>query len=228
MRKFIFLVAYVALPIVPAALYVAASGGGMGAYPGSVALGAYAFALLCSQLALAARPAFAVGALGLKGLTALHAATPLLALLLALGHRMLKSISGFSLDSGQAILGLAAFLTLAAASILAAFLLANWKGSAGAAAKRLRAKADASLGFGYKKARAVHAITALAIAALAVHVALASSSAPSFNPAGSAVLAAWFALAEILYIRYRLRGRPIPAAKAKATAKPPVKEGEGR
>lgn len=223
MRKIIFLAVYAALPAVPVALYVAASGGGVGAYPGSVALGAYAFALLCSQLALAARPAFAVRALGLKGLAALHAATPVFALSLALGHRALKSVSGFALNTPQAALGLAALITLMAASIAAAILLANWTGKLGAAARKLRAKADSSLGLGYKRVRAVHAVTALAVAALGVHVALASSSAPAFNPAGLAVLAAWFASAEFLYVRYRLRGRPIPSAKAPTKAR--AKEG---
>lgn len=210
MRKALFILVYFALPVLPAALYVYASGGGTGTYPASVALGAYAFSLFCGQLALAAKPGLVVKTLGLKGTIALHSAAPIAALAIALTHRQLKELSGFDVETVQTAFGSVALITLALASALGILFLANFKGQLGAGLRKFRSWADKALRLGYKRSRALHALSAIALAALAAHAALASTSSLGVNPAGLAILGAYFIAAEALFIRYRVKGRPNP------------------
>lgn len=207
MTKSLVFVAWFLLPAVPAALYAASVGGFPDAYGVSVALGAYAYALLAAQPALAARPAFIVKAIGVKGSAALHGVAPVLALGMAAAHRALKLSLGFDAGTPQAVIGAASFWFLAAASVAAVLLLAAFGGSIGKALKPLRAWAAERLGLSYKAARAAHGLAALAVVALFVHLSLASSSDLSLNPAGPAWLAAWTLLSLGVYARSRLSAR---------------------
>jgi predicted ferric reductase len=170
-------------------------------------LGIYAYVLLCDQLVLASRPAFALGALGSKGLAALHGSAPIAVIALAVAHRAIKSSLGFDLGSVQAITGAAALTAVIIASLAAAALLAKPAGRYAASVQAWRARVAARIGVNYKVARAFHGLAAVALAALFVHVLLTSSSGLSANPWGTAWLAAWTALSFFSYARYRLSGR---------------------
>ena len=207
MAKSLLLVAWFLAPAIPAALYAASVGGFPDAYSVSVALGAYAYALLAAQPALAARPAFIVQAIGAKGGSTLHGIVPLIALGMAVAHRALKLSLGFGDETVQATIGAASFWFLAAASVAAVLLLAAFGGAIGKALKPLRAWAAERLGLGYKAARTAHGLAALAVVALFVHLSLASSSDLSFNPAGPAWLAAWTLLSLGIFARSRITAR---------------------
>jgi len=205
--KSLVFIAWFLLPAIPAALYAASVGGFPDAYSVSVALGAYAYALLAAQPALAARPAFIVKAIGAKGSATLHGVAPVLALGLAAAHRALKLGLGFEAGTTQAVIGAASFWFLVAASVAAVILLAAFGGALGKALKPLRAWVAERLGLNYKAARAAHGLAALAVVALFVHLSLASSSDLSFNPAGPAWLAAWTLVSFGVYARSRLSAR---------------------
>jgi len=217
MKKSTFMAAYAASPLVPAALYAISMSGTIDMYSASMILGVSAYILLCNQLILASRPAFAVEALGAQGLAALHGSAPLALLAMAVAHRMLKAYVGFDMGSVQAIIGLAALLVLFIGSAAAATFLARPKGRAAESIKAFRAKAAARFGLTYKAARAMHGLVAAAVVALAVHALLASSSTLSGNPLGTGWLVAWTALSLFSYIRYRISGRRPGKAAAQST-----------
>lgn len=207
MVKALFLIAYFASPAIPAWLYVASVSGVLDSYSVSMILGIYAYALLCDQLILASRPAFALEALGTKGLAALHGSAPIAVIVLAVAHRAIKSSLGFDLGSPQATIGAAALTVIAVVSIAALALLARPASRFAEPIKAWRALVASRFGVNYKVARAFHGLAAVAVAALFVHVLLASSSGLSTNPWGTAWLAAWTALSFFSYARYRLSGR---------------------
>ncbi len=207
MAKALFLAAYLASPAVPAWLYVASVSGSLDSYSVSMILGIFAYVLLCDQLVLASRPAFALEALGTKGLAALHGSAPIAVIGLAVAHRAVKASLGFDLGSAQATLGAAALTVIVVASVAAAALMAKPVGRVAEPIKAWRARVASRFGVSYKVARAFHALAAVAVAALFVHVLLASSSGLSANPWGTAWLSAWTALSFFSYARYRLSGR---------------------
>lgn len=221
MKKTVFCLAYFAAPLPPALLYLASQGWYLDAYAASVALGVFAFVFLSSQFLLASRPRLAVEALGLKGLLSFHGTMPLVALVLAGAHRVLKvglapgsgregllaAGLGFSEDTPQAILGGTAWWLFAAAVLAAVLLLANTFWMRVGALKRFRAWVYAKLGLDYGRARLAHNLTVAAGLVALAHAGLASSSDFSRNPAGAAWLFGWFALSLGSYMRYRLRGR---------------------
>lgn len=210
MNKATVLAGYALWPALPAYLYLRALGLGLDAYGLSVVAGAYALTLASFQPALASRPAFLVRALGERGVTALHGAAPLAVLALALVHRALKASLGFPLDTVQASLGSSAFWLMLGASAAAILFIARLGGLPerllGAPLGSLR-KAAARLGFTYKVMRALHGAAVLAVVAVAVHAALASSADASFNLAGLLSLAIAPLCSLVVYVRYRLLGR---------------------
>ena len=216
MARLAFFLGYLLSALAPAALYLGRTGGGPGAYPGSVALGVVAFIMACNQFILASRPAPALRVLGLKGLLAMHGVLAALMLAAALAHRFLKAAAGFELAGTQPALGLAAWLVFTLAAVMALLFLANGSLPFMDRLRALRSWAEKKLGLGYKSARATHNLTVAAGLVLMAHVLLASSSDFRSNPVGSAWLVAWMLISQGLYLRYRLRGRKTPAARAPA------------
>jgi predicted ferric reductase len=216
MKRIFFHALYLISPVIPSALFFASSGGGLNGYSASVILGVYAFVLLCNQLILATRPKIAVTAMGIKGLLALHGTAPIFILGMAIVHRILKEASGFDMGSAQAIIGMAVLAVFFIASMAAFLLLANVKPPLGTKLRTLRIWVEKTFKLGYKASRALHAITVLALAALAVHVSLASSASLAANPFGAVWLGAWFTFSLGMYIRYRVRGRPNPKIEIRA------------
>jgi len=210
MNKTTVLAGYALWPALPAYLYLRALGLGLDSYGLSIVAGVYALTLAAFQPALAARPAFLLRALGSKGLTALHDAAPLAVLALALVHRALKASMGFPLDTVQASLGSTAFWLMLGASVAAILFIARLGGFAdrllGAPLGSLR-KAAARIGLTYKVMRALHGAAVLAVVAVTVHAALASSSDASLNLAGLLALALAPLCSLVVYVRYRLLGR---------------------
>jgi len=211
MKRSLFFIAYAATPSIPAILYLRYSGGGFNAYAVSVALGVTAFILICNQFILASRPAFAVKALGLKGLLAFHGAMPLVILVVAAVHRLLKEAAGFPLESAQAKVGAAAWWVFAAAAAFAILFLASFNLPVMTKLKALRAWAQERYHLGYKLARAFHNVTVAGALTVIIHAMLASSSEFTANPLGAAWLLAWAGLSLGMYARYRIRGRKTPA-----------------
>jgi len=210
LKRFIFLLAYALSPVVPIAIYLVSIGGRLDSYTLSVALGIYAFIMICNQLILASKPAAAVSALGPKGTLALHGTAPFVILAIAGTHRLLKSLNGFPDDSFQATFGAAAWWVFMLAAFMALALMANVPAPLGDRLRELRSWVTTTFRLTYKTARIFHNVTVVACLAILVHVMLASSSSPNANPVGIAWMAGWMALSIGLYIRYRLRGRPVP------------------
>lgn len=205
-----FYLVYALFPLPAALLYIAGAGWVLDAYALSVILGTYAYGFACAQLVLAARPAWALKALGQKGLRSMHAAAPLGIIALGLAHRYLKSLAGFDMVSPKALLGGTGLALMVALSILAFLFMAVLGGKLGERIgeklKILRSGA-ARRGLDYKRTRALHAFIALAVPALAVHLSLASSSIFVQNPSGSALLAVYALLSLYSFIKYRMAGR---------------------
>jgi len=207
-KKALFLAGYFLFPLLPVFLYTASAGSGMDSYTLSVALGVYAFVLFGGQFFLASRPRIAVEALGLKGLLALHGMVPVIALILAAAHRILKEANGFSMEGLQASLGGLSLALFAFAIVFAVILMANTFVLKIAILKSFKAWFMQKTGLTYKGARLVHNVTVLAGIIVLVHVFLASSSHWSANPAGIGLLAIWMLFSLGSYARYRLKGRP--------------------
>jgi len=210
MNKTGFFFAYALFPLPAALLYIAGAGWILDAYALSVILGTYAFSYVCAQLVLAARPAWALKALGQKGLRSMHAAAPLGIIALGAAHRFLKSLAGFDMESLKASLGGAGLALMAALSLLAFLFMAVLGGKLserlGERLKTLRSSA-ARRGLDYKRTRALHALIALAVPLLAVHLFLASSSIFLQNPSGSVLLAVYALVSLYSFIKYRIAGR---------------------
>ncbi|HEY9054595.1 MAG TPA: hypothetical protein VIO60_07225 [Rectinemataceae bacterium] len=209
MNKTAFILAYALFPLPPVLLYLAGAGWPLDLYALSIALGVYAYCFACAQLVLAARPAWAQKALGQKGLRGFHAAAPLGIILLGLGHRFLKSAAGFDMESFKASVGGVGLALMAALSLLAFLFMAIIGGSLGAQLKELRSKASAR-GLDYKRTRALHALIAIAVPLLGLHLFLASSSVFARNPSGSVLLAVYALASLYSFIKYRIAGR-VPA-----------------
>lgn len=219
MKKLLFAAAYAATVLLPGILYLAPLGGLILAlqdpYGLSVLLGSAAFAVLSNQFFLAARPAQAVAALGLKPLLAFHGTMATVGLLLAASHLTLKAlILGYPTNTLQAGLGVAAFALFLAAILSAAFLMANTFWMKIPALKRFKEWKYRKLGLTYQKMRAVHNATVAAGILVLLHVLLASSSDFFANPAASAWALLWSLFCLGAYLRYRLRGRAGGAVKA--------------
>lgn len=210
MKRLSFYLLYLFSPAIPSLLFYNSTGGFFDAYTLSVLLGVYAFVLLCNQLLLASRPGFAVAAMGIKGLLALHASAPIFILAMAIAHRILKDESGFDLRSTQAMIGAVVLAVFFVASIAAFLLIANVRPPLGTTLRTLRGWVEKTFKLGYKASRSFHAITVLALVALAVHVSLASSASFAGNPLGTTWLGTWLAISLGMFIRYRIRGRPTP------------------
>lgn len=207
MKRSLFLALYISSPLVPAVLYFLSVGGGIDEYTLSMILGIYAFILICNQLILASRPAFAMEALGLKGILALHGTAPFVILGIAGVHRFLKMAVGFSAETVQATFGTAAWWTFLLAAFFALLLLAPINHPV---AKKLKDLMARSFKLDYKTARLFHNITLAASIAIMIHVLLASSSNFQANPIGTLWMIAWLSLALGMYLGYRLRGRKSP------------------
>lgn len=211
MGKKYFLALHFLSPAIPAAVYLIALGAPVGLYSLSVVCGVAAFIYLCNQYLLASRPAFAMKALGAKGLVALHSAMPIVIVALAIAHRFLKAAAGFDTESLQAEFGAAALAIVAAAIVFTVLLMAATPLSAFEPLKRFKAWVYRRAGLDYKKARLIHNITVAAAPLLLAHVLLAGSGSFSINPAGAMLLAGWAAVSLAAYARYRIRGRNQPA-----------------
>ena len=216
MKRLSFFLLYLISPVIPTLFFFTSMGGRVDAYTISGIVGVFAFVLFCNQLILASRPKFAVKALGIKGLLALHSTAPIFILGWAIVHRMLKEKYGFDLDSTQATIGAAVLVVFFIASIAAFLLMANVQPPLGTKLHALRTWVEKTFKLGYKTSRAFHVITVLALAALSVHVSLASSASLSINPLGTAWLGAWFVLSLAMFIRYRIRGRLTPKVESMA------------
>ena len=212
MKQLSFVLMYLISPVIPSIFFFTSMGGSVDGYTLSGIFGVYAFILLCNQLILASRPKFAVKALGIKGLLALHSIAPMFILSLAIAHRMLKGEYGFDLGSTQATIGVIVLFVLFFASIAAFLLMANVQPPLGTKLRALRAWVEKTFKVGYKTSRAFHGITLLALVTLAVHVSLASSASLSSNLFGMAWLGAWLLVSLAIFIRYRVRGRLTPKA----------------
>jgi predicted ferric reductase len=212
MKKVVFFLAYALTPVIPAFLYLRSLGQGFSSYTLSVVLGITAFTIICDQFILAARPGFAVKAVGAKTLLKMHQIMPVLALVLAGAHKLIKEANGFSDESFQASFGGIAWWTFAAVLVLTVLFMATTflmkiKPLAG-----LKAFVQQKLGLGYKRLRVLHNITVAAALVLIVHVILASTSNFSANPVGMAWMIGWLALSLGLYLAYRIRGRKVEAS----------------
>lgn len=213
MKKTLFYLGYALTFAVPLALYLPTIGAGMDSYTLSVVLGLGAFVLLCDQFILAARPAFAVRALGAKELLALHRTAPAALVVIVAAHFTLKLLAGFSATSFRASLGIAAFSLIVALAAFAALIMANTVLSRIGVFASFRKWFNAKTGMNYKQARVLHNFFVLAAALVLVHALLASSSDRAANPAGFIWLIAWMTVSLAFYARYRLTGRAGSDAK---------------
>jgi len=131
---------------------------------------------------------------------------PVIIIVMAGLHRILKVIYGFNHDSLQDVFGGFAWW-LYAIVIVYLLLMANTKLMKVSFIKAFKDLVYAKTFLNYKRARLLHNITVLGAFALLVHMALASSSQFSQNPWGLSFLILWMLFSLALYLRYRLRGR---------------------
>jgi predicted ferric reductase len=188
-------------------LYVSLAGSGFDTYTLSIACGITAYALICDQFILAARPRFLVGLFGAKGLQRLHAHIPVGIVLLAALHPVLKELNGFSDETLQARLGTTTLVLLIAAIVFTVLFMANTVWMKISPLSEFRKWIYKKTGLTYKGARIAHNLLVIAAVFLAVHVLLASTSAFSANPVGMIWMAVWMVLSLGLYLGYRLSGR---------------------
>jgi len=230
MRRSAFYFAYAATLAPPAIAYIATLGADRGfAYSLSAALGSCAFIVLANQFILASRPAFAVEALGMKGLLSFHAKMPIVAVLLAFGHKVLKvgiveaklppadpgaALSrpiGEALSGGlgfvdgtfQTSFGSFALVVSIAVAVVAVAFMANTVFMRIKPLAALKAWVYAKTGLQYRAFRFFHNIAVLAGLALVAHVAIATSGLRAGAPAGAIWAIAWMAFSLFLYARYK-------------------------
>lgn len=223
MHRRFFYAGFFASPAVAIAIYAIRLHSFADVYFLSVALGLAAYTYLCNQFILAARPGFFLHSIGAKKLQVLHVSMPVLVLVLAALHRLLK----LGLDAGQggqpipaafpaafiaalghglgfrtgttvAGFGRAAWWLLLVLAILSSLLFAKTFFLRFAPVRKLRNAAIAH-GFGEEKLRRGHAVMALAGLALLVHVLMSSSSAFSSNLAGVVWLLGYLAACVTFY-----------------------------
>jgi len=207
MKKSGFVILWFCFPFFPSFLYMSSAGSPWGVYPLSIALGVYSYTLLAGQLFLISRPVWLQRILSVKEILTLHSAVPLIVLALSLVHRFLKESAGFSLETAQAIIGLASWFFLLLVIVAALLLLANTFITKNKFMKNIKDLVYSAFKLSYSKVRASHNMTVLLAAVLCVHVFLSSLSDVSFNPAGTFVLFAWTLFCFVSYIVYRIRGR---------------------
>ncbi|MEW6564168.1 MAG: hypothetical protein AB1404_01550 [Spirochaetota bacterium] len=207
MKRILFYVWYVLWPLIPVFLYIQSSGTEWNQYSLSVVLGIYAFIWLCNQFILAAKPKLLSPILGAKGILNLHSIMPVVIIILAALHRIMKAAYGFSLETAQARLGGLAWWLYALIIVFTLLFMANTKLMHIGLLKRLKDFVYAKTGLTYKRARVFHNFTVLGAFIILVHMGLASSSQITMNPLGTAFLLIWMLFSLALYLRYRLRGR---------------------
>lgn len=212
MKKVLFFLGYALTPVIPAFLYLRSLGQGFSGYTVSVVLGITAFTLIADQFILAARPGFAVKAVGAKTLLKIHQTAPVIALVLAGAHKLVKEANGFSDESFQASFGGIAWWTFAALLAAAVLFMATTFLMKIKPLSALKAFVQQKLGLSYKRLRVLHNIAVAAAVVLAVHVSLASTSNFAANPVGIVWMLAWMAFSLGLYLAYRIRGRKFSAA----------------
>lgn len=231
MRGRLFYALYFASPLMAVAIFAIRLRSFANVYFLSVALGLAAYTYLCNQFILAARPHFLVEGVGAKRLQILHVSMPCLILVLAALHRVLKlglrfAADGLPMSSGffaslmdaakhglgfkegtlMADLGAAAWWLLLALSVLSALLFSKESFRRFALVRRLREFAR-SHGLGEEKARAGHAVMAVAALAVLTHVFLSSSSTPSSNAPGAVWLFAYLFGCVAFYVISMFRHR---------------------
>lgn len=216
MKRTAFFAMYFLSPVVPIVLYLRSVGTGLDSYSLSVALGITAFVLLCNQFILASRPSLAVAALGARKLVTMHSTVPIFILCIAGTHKVLKELNGFSDNTTQALFGAATWWLFAVVIISAVLFMANTFWFKLAVVKNLRTWVYATFKLTYKGARLLHNMTVLAGILIMVHVLLASSGNFAANPAGIAWMCGWMLLSLAMYVRYRVRGRPMPTVAARS------------
>jgi predicted ferric reductase len=209
MKKALFFVCYFLSPVLPVVLYLRSIGGPLDSYAVSVILGIGAYVFICNQFILASRPNSAIQALGLKGLLSFHGTMPVVLLVMAAVHNLLKGMNGLGDDTLQTSFGGAAFALFTAVIVFSVLFMANTFVMKIPLAKSLKNWVYAKTGLTYKRSRMLHNGTVIAAAAILVHVFLASSSSFSANPAGIACMAAWMCFSLVYYFGYRLKGRSV-------------------
>lgn len=207
MERILFFVWYMLWPLIPLYFYLSSSALEFNVYSLSVVLGVFSFVWLSNQFILAAKPGLIVHMLGTKGLMNLHSFMPIIILVMAGFHRVLKIAYGFNPNSGQAVLGALAWWLYGIIIVLTLLLMAHTNLMKVPFLKAFREWVYAKTGLTYKRARLFHNVTILGSFVLMVHMALATSSQLSQNPWGSGFLLLWMLISLALYLRYRLRGR---------------------
>jgi len=204
MKRSSFLLGFFLAPLVPMVFYLVTIGAEFTSYSISVVIGVYAIVLVSNQFYLASLPSWLVSKFGVKSLRALHGSSPILILLLAVLHAILKLSYGFTLSTGQAILGLVAFILFFVGTLAALFFFANTLLTKRPRFAALRSKAYERLGLTYRKARAMHNLMVVAGLVVLVHAMGASTSEFSRNPWGMSILILWMVYSLLTYANYRL------------------------
>ena len=122
MKKSFFYLGFLLSPLIPVIFYLVSVSAQYDSYSGSIVFGVYAFVLVCHQFYLASQPSWLISLLGAKAVRSLHGSAPLLLLLLALIHAVLKLYNGFTLNTFQTLLGLGAFIIFFVGILAALFL----------------------------------------------------------------------------------------------------------
>ena len=207
MKKIFFFIGYFLLPLVPAVLYLTSIGSPFNSYVLSVIFGIYAFIMICNQFFLASKPSFAVKALGMKGLVSFHSTMPVVIIVVALAHKLLKESNGYSEESFQAGFGSVAWWIFAVVIVFTVLFMANTFWLKLDVLKKLKTFVYEKTGLNYKTTRVLHNVTVIAGVIILIHVFLASSSSYTVNFAGIMVMACWMIFSLVLYLVYRLKGR---------------------
>lgn len=209
MKKIFFFLAYLCTPLVPIVMYLNGAGFSFDSYTFSVILGILSYIFICNQFLLAARPSLAVKALGTKALMSFHGTMPIIILLLAVFHRILKGLNGFSLETLQANFGAVALIIFAGVILFTVLLMANTFVLKSNVIKKFRAFIYKKTGLTYKGSRLLHNATVLGGLLLLLHVYLASSFDFTVNPVGLIYMFVWMLFSLGLYFSYRLKGRTV-------------------
>lgn len=207
MRQRLTYLGFFLTPFIPVIFYLVSAQSGYDAYALSIVFGVYAFVLVCNQFYLASQPAFLLTLLSAKQVRALHSTAPLLLLALGAGHALLKLSVGFTLTSGQAVVGLLAFVLFFVGILSALLLFANTVLTKRAAFASYRTNVMAKSGLTHQKARAMHNLMVPTGLLVLVHMLLASTSDFTYNPWGMAILVTWMVYSLLSYLNYRLSGR---------------------
>ncbi|MDC7229827.1 MAG: hypothetical protein PQJ48_05925 [Sphaerochaetaceae bacterium] len=207
MKRSLFHLGFFLSPLIPVILYLYSVGALVDSYSVSIIFGVYAFVLVCNQFYLASQPAWMVSLLGAKSVRSLHGSSPLLIILLALIHALLKLANGFTLSTSQALIGLVALILFFVGTIAALLFFANTLLTKQKKFAQLRTSTFKKTGLTHQKARALHNLMVVAGLVVLFHVLRASTSSFTYNPWGIGILVAWMAFSLVSYANYRLSGR---------------------